>query len=209
MILLTDGYLANGAEPWRIPDIEDLGEFEVKFHTQKEGFAPYTRDPETLARPWALPGTADLEHRIGGLEKADITGDVCYDPQNHEFMCKTRAEKVKRIARDIPEAEVHGAQSGKLLIVSWGCTHGSVAGMMRRNPEGVGWVHLRHINPFPSNLGDIISRFDNVVVPELNLGQLVRVIRDEYGVDAHAFDKIQGRPFTQAEMSEMIAKHIE
>ena len=208
VIVLSDGYLANGAEPWRLPDVDKLPRIEVKFASNPEGFQPYARDPETLARPWAIPGTPGLEHRIGGLEKQDLTGNVSYDPQNHEFMCHTRAAKVERVAEDIPEAVVEGASEGRLLILSWGSTHGSMAGALRRAPDGVGWVHLRYLNPFPRNLGEIIGRFEKVVVPELNLGQLSRLVRDRFAIDAIPFNKIQGRPFTQHELGEMIASYV-
>jgi 2-oxoglutarate ferredoxin oxidoreductase subunit alpha len=211
VILLTDGYLANGSEPWRLPDVSKLPTIKVAFRTDPEGFFPYLRDPDTLARPWAKPGTPGLEHRIGGLEKQDVTGNVSYDPQNHEFMCRTRADKVARIANHIPEQELVGAQSGKLLVISWGGTFGSIAGpISRAHKDGasVGWAHLRYLNPLPRNLGDIISRFETVVVPELNLGQLVHIIRSKFGVPAIPMNKVQGRPFMTSEIDDMIQEHL-
>ncbi|MAG58737.1 MAG: 2-oxoglutarate ferredoxin oxidoreductase subunit alpha [Planctomycetes bacterium] len=211
VILLTDGYLANGAEPWKLPDVDAIPAIKTQFHAETQDFLPYSRDPETLARPWAIPGTPGLEHRIGGLEKDDGTGNVSYDAQNHEFMCRTRAEKVARIANDIPEQTVVGNESGDLLIISWGGTYGSIAGPAIRAAEAgasVGWCHLKYLNPLPRNLGDIIGRFKKVLVPELNLGQLVRIIRDEYGVDAAALNKVQGRPFTTSEIAGAIEEQL-
>ncbi|HMS17921.1 MAG TPA: 2-oxoacid:acceptor oxidoreductase subunit alpha, partial [Planctomycetota bacterium] len=211
VVLLTDGYIANGSEPWLLPAIEDLVPIKVKFRTDPEGFLPYSRDPETLARPWAIPGTPGLEHRIGGLEKQDQTGNVSYDPENHELMCKVRAEKVARVANRLPPQVVRGAESGELLIISWGGTFGSIAGPVQRaHREGksVGWVHLRNLNPLPNDLGEIIKRFNKVVVPELNLGQLLRIIRAEYHVDAKGMNKVQGRPFTTHEIEQMIDEKL-
>ncbi len=211
VVLLTDGYLANGAEPWRLPDLEHLPKIKASFAKEADGFLPYSRDPETLARPWAIPGTPGLEHRIGGLEKEDGTGNVSYDAANHEFMCRTRLEKVQRVAQHIPEQDVEGAQEGKLLILTWGGTHGAVAGPVIRAAaagKSVGWAHLRYLNPLPRNLGDIISRFEKVVVPELNLGQLVNVIRATYEVPAIPLNKVQGRPFTTSEVESMIDENL-
>jgi 2-oxoglutarate ferredoxin oxidoreductase subunit alpha len=207
VVLLTDGYIANGSEPWLLPEIEDLQKINVQFHTNPEGFLPYSRDPKTLARPWAIPGTPGLEHRIGGLEKQDQTGNVSYDPENHERMCKLRAEKVERVADRFGPQEVKGAQSGELLIISWGGTYVGIAGPISRASKAgksVGWVHLRHLNPLPKDLGDIIKRFNKIIVPELNLGQLKKIIRSEYHVDAVGMNKVQGRPFTTSEIEEMI-----
>ncbi len=210
VILLSDGYLANGSEPWRLPKIEDLPKFEVKFRTEAEGFQPYMRDPKTLARPWVKPGTPGLEHRIGGIEKQDGSGNVSYDAHNHEHMVKTRAEKIARIADDIPLQTVVGKESGRLLILSWGSTAGSIAGPVERAAKAgksVGWCHLRYLNPFPKNLGEIIKKFDRVLVPELNLGQLVKVIRDRFQVDAIPMSKVQGRPFLTSEIEAAIDHH--
>ena len=210
VVLLTDGYLANGAEPWRLPELEDLKDINTRFHSDPEGFLPYSRDPESLARPWAKPGTPGLEHRIGGLEKEDGTGNVNYDAQNHEFMCRTREDKIARIANSLPAQEVVGAESGKVLILSWGGTYGSIAGPVNRAVKAgksIGWAHLRYLNPLPSNLGDIIKQYDKIVVPELNLGQLVRIVRDRFEVPALQLNKVQGRPFTTSEIEGMIDEH--
>jgi len=210
VVLLTDGYLANGAEPWRLPELEDLKDINTRFHSDPEGFLPYSRDPESLARPWAKPGTPGLEHRIGGLEKEDGTGNVNYDAQNHEFMCRTREDKIARIANSLPDQEVVGAESGKVLILSWGGTYGSIAGPVNRAVKAgksIGWAHLRYLNPLPSNLGDIIKQYDKIVVPELNLGQLVRIVRDRFEVPALQLNKVQGRPFTTSEIEGMIDEH--
>jgi 2-oxoglutarate ferredoxin oxidoreductase subunit alpha len=206
VIYLSDGYLANGAEPWRLPAIEELPHFEVKFATDREGFNPYNRDPQTLARPWAVPGTPELEHRIGGIEKQDITGNVSYDPENHMHMVLTRAEKVARIAYDVPDAEVFGEQDGRLLVIGWGSTYGAITSAveeMQRSGKSVSSVHLRYLNPFPSNLGDLLGRFDRVLIPELNLGQLALLLRARYLVPAVSFPKVKGKPF---KISELTAK---
>jgi 2-oxoglutarate ferredoxin oxidoreductase subunit alpha len=211
VVLLSDGYIANGSEPWRLPAIESLPPIPVTFHTDPATFQPYKRDPATLARPWAKPGTPGLEHRIGGLEKQDITGNVSYDPINHERMCHLRAEKVEKIADFIPPAEVEGAKSGRLLVLSWGGTRGAIAGPISRLKPGtpVGWVHLRWLNPLPKNLGDIIARFDRVLVPELNLGQLSKLISAKFGMPVIQLNKVQGRPFMTSEIEEKIQECLE
>ena len=206
VILLTDGYLGNGAEPWKLPRMEDLPRFDVKFATDANNFAPYRRDPETLARPWAIPGTPGLEHRIGGIEKEDFTGNVSYDPENHMHMVQTRAEKVARIADDIPDLEVFGESTGRLLVVGWGSTHGSITSAVeesQRKGMSVSSVHLRHLNPFPKNLGDVLGRFDRVLVPELNMGQLALLLRSKYLVPVVSYPKVKGKPF---KISELTAK---
>jgi 2-oxoglutarate/2-oxoacid ferredoxin oxidoreductase subunit alpha len=207
VFLLTDGYLANGAEPWKIPAVESLLPIPVRFRTEPEGFHPFDRDPESLVRPWAVPGTPKLEHRIGGLEKQDGSGNVSYDAANHERMVRLRAEKVERIARDIPPQAVEGDPEGDLLIIGWGSTYGAIAAAMRTirsRPDGkrprVGHAHLRYLNPLPPGLGEIIGRYRKVVVPELNMGQLLLVLRARYLVDAVGANKIQGRPFTEGEI---------
>jgi 2-oxoglutarate ferredoxin oxidoreductase subunit alpha len=205
VVLLSDGYLANGAEPWKLPDVDELEPFEVQFRTDPAGFAPYKRDPDTLARPWAIPGTPGLEHRIGGLEKQDVTGNVSYDPDNHEHMSRIRAERVERIARDIPPVQPYGDAGGTLLL-SWGGTFGAVhAAVDAARSLGVrcGQVHLRWLNPFPSNLESVLRQYEHVIVPELNLGQLSKLVRAKYLVDAIPFTKIQGQPF---KVSELLAK---
>ncbi len=204
VMLLTDGYLATGAEPFRIPAVSDLPEIPVTFAAENgDGFMPYRRDPETLARPWARPGTPGLEHRIGGLEKQDVTGNVSYDAANHEHMIRTRAEKVARVARDIPPTEVFGPESGELLLVGWGSTYGAIRGAVEaahRDGLDVAQVHLRHLNPLPPDLGDILKRYRRVLVPEMNTGQLLMLLRAKYLVDAQGLNKIQGRPFSVDEI---------
>jgi 2-oxoglutarate ferredoxin oxidoreductase subunit alpha len=204
VFFLSDGYLANGAEPFRIPEVSSLPRFDVEFRTRVEGFQPYARDPETLARPWAIPGTAGLEHRIGGLEKEDVTGNVSYDPLNHEKMVRLRAEKIARIADFIPEVQVTGPPSGKVLVVGWGGTHGAITSAVeaaQRQGKPVSSIHLRYLNPFPRNLGDVLKRFEKVLVAELNLGQLRALLRARYLVDAHGLNKVQGKPFKVSEIT--------
>jgi 2-oxoglutarate ferredoxin oxidoreductase subunit alpha len=206
VIFLSDGYLGNGAEPWKLPDIASLPQFEVKFRTDPEGFYPYVRDPETLARPWAIPGTPGLEHRIGGLEKEDVTGNVSYDPMNHEHMVWTRAEKIRLIAHDIPDAEVYGDEAGDLLIVGWGSTYGAITHAvktLRQRGHRVSSMHLRYLNPMPANVGDVLARFQRVLVPEMNLGQLLTILRANFLVEAVGLNKVQGRPF---KVSEIVVK---
>jgi 2-oxoglutarate/2-oxoacid ferredoxin oxidoreductase subunit alpha len=203
VIVLSDGYLANGAEPWHIPSLADLPEFPVHFETNPKDFMPYRRDPKTLARPWAIPGTPGLEHRIGGIEKQDVTGNVNYEPLNHERMVRLRAEKVEAVAQDIPDVVPAGDPKGELLIVAWGSTYGPVTAALKAQREKgrkIGHVHLRHLNPLPKNLGDVIGRYDRVLVPEMNMGQLVMLLRAKYLVDAQGLNKIQGKPFKQSEI---------
>ncbi|MGA3295723.1 MAG: 2-oxoacid:acceptor oxidoreductase subunit alpha [Candidatus Acidiferrales bacterium] len=203
VIILSDGYLANGAEPWRIPALADLPEIPVHFETNPVGFQPYRRNPETLARPWAIPGTPGLEHRIGGIEKQDVTGNINYEPLNHERMVRLRAEKVASIVQDVPDVVPAGDPSGDLLIVAWGSTHGPITGALKSQREKgrrIGHVHLRHLNPLPKNLGEVIGRYDRVLVPEMNMGQLVMLLRAKYLVDAQGYNKIQGKPFKQSEI---------
>jgi 2-oxoglutarate ferredoxin oxidoreductase subunit alpha len=206
-IFLGDGYLGVGSEPWRIPSLDDLPKIEIKYATEPENFHPYTRDPETLARPWAVPGTPGLEHRIGGLEKADITGNVSYDADNHQRMVNYRAEKVARIAADIPDVPVIGDQEGQLLVLGWGSTYGAIlSAVQRARADGlsVSHAHLRYLNPFPENLPDVLSRFEQVLIPELNLGQLRLLIRGRYLVDAVGLNSVTGRPFKTAQIEEKI-----
>lgn len=205
VLLMTDGAVATASEPWRIPAAADLPEINIKY-ASNEDFLPYARDPETLARGWALPGTPGLEHRIGGLEKEDLTGNVSYDPANHEKMCKLRAKKVAGIARDIPPQEVFGSESGKLLVLGWGGTYGALRVAVTKC-RSFGWdvshAHLRWLNPMPADLGDILDRFEHVLIPELNLGQLNFVIRGRYLREVISYPKIQGQPF---KVSELVAK---
>ncbi|HEV3253523.1 MAG TPA: 2-oxoacid:acceptor oxidoreductase subunit alpha [Candidatus Acidoferrales bacterium] len=211
VIILSDGYLANGAEPWRIPELSEIPEIPVEFASDPEGFLPYKRNPQTLARPWAIPGTPGLEHRIGGLEKEDVTGNVNYEPLNHENMVRIRAAKVEGIAQEIPDVVPAGDAEGDLLIVSWGSTYGSVtAGVKTQRAKGrrIGHVHLRYLNPLPRNLGQVIKRYKHVLVPEMNMGQLVMVLRAKYLVDAQGYNKIQGRPFKQSEIENKIEEII-
>jgi 2-oxoglutarate/2-oxoacid ferredoxin oxidoreductase subunit alpha len=210
VIILSDGYLANGAEPWRIPELKDIPDFPVHFAKEPNspnGFLPYKRDPKTLARPWAIPGTPGLEHRIGGLEKQDVTGNINYEPLNHENMVRIRAAKVAAIAQDIPNSLPEGDPEGDLLIVAWGSTQGSITAALksqRAKGRKIGHLHLRHLNPLPSNLGDVIKRYKKVLVPELNMGQLLWLLRAKFLVDAIGLNKIQGRPFKQAELEQKI-----
>ncbi len=207
VIILSDGYLANGAEPWRIPSMEDVPKFPVHFENNPEGFRPYKRDPQTLSRPWAIPGTPGLEHRVGGLEKQDVTGNVNYEPLNHEKMVRLRAAKVEAIAQDVPDAVPAGDPDGDLLIVAWGSTYGAItAALKTQRDKGyrIGHVHLRHLNPLPRNLGQLLGRYDKVLVPEMNMGQLVMVLRAKYLVDAESYSKIQGQPFKQSELEAKI-----
>ena len=204
---LSDGYLGNGSEPWLIPDYNALPEIAPTFRTEKEGFFPYSRDEQTLSRPWAIPGTPGLEHRIGGLEKQHITGNVNYEPQNHEFIVKMRTEKVERIANEIPLAEVEGDPQGDLLVVGWGGTYGSIKSAVARHRQkgnSVSHLHLRWLNPMPRNVGEILYKFKHILVPELNLGQLVKVLRAKYLVPAVGLNKIQGLPFKSIEIENKI-----
>ncbi|HEX9697763.1 MAG TPA: 2-oxoacid:acceptor oxidoreductase subunit alpha [Actinomycetota bacterium] len=213
VFLLSDSFLANSAEPWRIPDVKDFPAIPVTFATEPNHdgeFWPYLRD-ENLSRPWALPGTPGLEHRIGGLEKQDGTGNVSYDPVNHEYMTRIRAAKIAKIADDIPELAVDEQGGEELLVVGWGSTWGSIqAGVRRVRAQGhkVAHAHLRHLSPMPKNTGEVLKRFTRVLVPELNSGQLVRLLRAEYLVDAKSYTKIQGQPFLAAELETEILKRL-
>jgi 2-oxoglutarate ferredoxin oxidoreductase subunit alpha len=213
VILLTDGYLANGAEPWRIPKFADLPKIDVKFRTDPEGFHPFLRDPKTLARNWAIPGTKGLTHRIGGLEKDFESGHISYAPDNHELMCQTRAQKIAGIADDVPEQKIDlGDASGKLLVLGWGSTYGSIREAVQRcraRGLSVSHAHVNYLNPLPRNLGELLKRFDRVLVPELNMGQLVKIIRSQYLVPAESYPKVQGQPFKIAELYERIVSTME
>jgi 2-oxoglutarate ferredoxin oxidoreductase subunit alpha len=207
VILLSDGYIANGAEPWKFPKSEDLPPIEVKFKTElgdgEHNFLPYLRD-EKLARPWAIPGTAGLEHRIGGLEKQNITGNVNYEPENHQLMVNIRQEKIDKIADHIPLQKIDsGPEKGKLLVLGWGSTYGAIKSSvaeLQREGYAVSHAHLRYLRPFPKNLGDILRRFEQILVPEINNGQLIKIIRDQYFVDAKGHNKIMGIPITKTEL---------
>ena len=197
VILLTDGYLANGAEPWRIPKVDSLPKFDVKHPQSGDEFQPYQRD-ENLVRPWAIPGTPGLEHRIGGIEKEDVTGNVCYDPLNHEHMVRTRRRKIDNIASTIPDLEVHGDSSGELLVLGWGSTYGAITSAVERVREqglNVSNAHLRYLDPMPSNTREVVGRFSRVLIPEMNTGQLLRHLRGCFPIDAIGLNKVQGKPF--------------
>jgi 2-oxoglutarate ferredoxin oxidoreductase subunit alpha len=202
VILLSDGYIANGAEPWLLPDLDAIPPIEIDHPTETNnpdgGFLPYVRDEKTLARPWAVPGTPGLEHRIGGLEKEDLTGNVSYEPDNHEHMVRLRAAKVQRAAQIIPELEVRGPDSGDVLLLGWGGTYGAITTAgdeMRAQGHNVSTAHLRYLNPFPKNLGDVLGRFKTIVVPEINLGQLLMLIRGQFPVDAIGINEVRGKMF--------------
>ncbi len=203
VICLTDGYLGNGAEPWLIPKVEDLAEIPVTFAKDPATFKPYERDPKTLARPWAIPGTPGLEHRIGGLEKADITGDISYDPDNHDFMVKIRGKKIDGIANDIPDQTIEGDAKSDLLVLGWGSTYGAIKSAVADAREAglsVSHAHLRYIHPFPKNLGEVLARYKHVLIPEINNGQLIRLIRDKYLIPAVGFNVIKGLPLRSEEL---------
>lgn len=215
VILLSDGYIANGSEPWLLPDVESLPDISVPFttelnHTAPDGtaeFWPYQRDPETLARPWAIPGTPDLMHRIGGLEKRDGSGDIDYTAENHERMVHLRAAKIAGIAKDIPPVEVVGDADADVCFLGWGSTWAAIdAAVQRSRRRGVkvAWVHLTHLSPLPSNLGEVLRAFPKVLVPELNLGQLCRIVRAEFLIDAQSISKVQGLPFTARELEDAL-----
>ncbi len=207
VIVLSDLYLANGAEPWRVPDLDQLPPIALTSAQPGEEYLPYQRDPETLARKWALPGTPGLEHRIGGLEKEENTGNVSYDPDNHERMVKLRAEKVERIRDILPEPEIEGPDEGELLILSWGSTYGAVVTVMqelRKKGREVSHYHLRWLNPLPRNLEYYIRNFNHVFIPEVNLGQLSRIVRDRYLIDAVSFNRVKGQPLMVQELKEAI-----
>ncbi|MFH1723083.1 MAG: 2-oxoacid:acceptor oxidoreductase subunit alpha [Elusimicrobiota bacterium] len=214
VFFLSDGYLGNGSEPWRIPDLSDLPKFEVSHYpgAAPDAFGPYRRDEDTLARPWVLPGTAGYEHRIGGLEKQDVTGDVSYDPDNHERMVGIRAEKVRRMSAEIPPTSVLGGKEGRVLVVGWGSTYGAITTAVRSlRAEGapVSAAHLRYLNPLPPDLGEIMARFEKVLVPEMNLGQLAMLLRAKYLVPVVGFSKVKGQPFKTSEIRNRVAELLE
>jgi 2-oxoglutarate/2-oxoacid ferredoxin oxidoreductase subunit alpha len=209
VIVLSDGFLANGSEPWLIPDVGTLPPIEIQFRTEREGFFPYLRDPATLSRPWVRPGTPGLEHRIGGIEKQDVTGNISYDPENHDHMVRTRAEKVRRVAQEIPPTSINGPATGDLLVVGWGGTYGAITAAVEQAQaagKSVASIHLRHLNPLPPDLGHILREYRKVLVPEINSGQLVRVLRAEYLVDAVGFNRVRGLPLASEEIFEAISQ---
>jgi len=207
VILLSDGYLANGSEPWKLPDVASLPAIEPAFaeYDPDVDFLPYARDPETLARPWAPPGVAGLEHRVGGLEKADLTGDISYDPANHDLMVRTRQAKIEAITDSIPDVKVDDPDGkAKVLVIGWGSTYGPIgAGCRRARVAGhrIAQAHLRHLNPFPANLGEVLKSYDRVIVPEMNLGQLRTLLRSKYLIDAEGYNKVRGMPYGAAELA--------
>ncbi|MFF4798027.1 2-oxoacid:acceptor oxidoreductase subunit alpha [Streptomyces sp. NPDC001351] len=218
VMLLSDGYLANGSEPWRIPELDELPDLTVQFaqgpnHTLEDGtevFWPYKRDPQTLARPWAIPGTPGLEHRIGGIEKEDGTGNISYAPANHDFMVRTRQAKIDGI--DVPELEVDDPHEARTLVLGWGSTYGPITAAVRRlrtAGESIAQAHLRHLNPFPRNLGAVLKRYDKVVIPEMNLGQLAMLIRAKYLVDAHSYNQVNGMPFKAEQLATALKEAID
>ncbi|WP_405949939.1 2-oxoacid:acceptor oxidoreductase subunit alpha [Streptomyces prunicolor] len=218
VMLLSDGYLANGSEPWRIPDIDELPDLTVQFaqgpnHTLDDGtevFWPYKRDPQTLARPWAIPGTPGLEHRIGGIEKQDGTGNISYDPANHDFMVRTRQAKIDGI--DVPDLDVDDPHGARTLVLGWGSTYGPITAAVRRlrgSGESIAQAHLRHLNPFPRNLGAVLKRYDRVVIPEMNLGQLATLVRAKYLVDAHSYNQVNGMPFKAEQLATALKEAID
>jgi 2-oxoglutarate ferredoxin oxidoreductase subunit alpha len=212
VLLLSDGYLANGSEPWRVPAVGDLPDLRVSFATEPNGedgeFLPYLRDPQTLARPWAVPGTPGLQHRIGGLEKADRTGNISYDPANHDLMVRLRQAKVDGITQAIPPLEVDDPDgAARVLVLGWGSTYGPIGAACRRvRREGlpIAQAHLRHLNPFPANTGEVLRGYDRVVVPEMNLGQLALLLRARYLVDVIGYNRVRGLPFKSAELADVL-----
>ncbi|MDT4950223.1 MAG: 2-oxoglutarate/2-oxoacid ferredoxin oxidoreductase subunit alpha, partial [Pseudonocardiales bacterium] len=220
VFLLSDGYLANGSEPWAVPSVDELPDLHVDFTTEPNGegaeagtFLPYLRDPETLARPWAVPGTKGLEHRIGGIEKADRTGNISYDPDNHDFMTRTRQAKVDGIARSLPPMQVDDPDGdARVLVLGWGSTYGPIGAAcreVRTAGASIAQAHLRHLNPFPNDLGESLRRYDKVVIPEMNLGQLAMLIRAKYLIDAISVTQVRGMPFKADELTEMLRGVIE
>jgi 2-oxoglutarate ferredoxin oxidoreductase subunit alpha len=207
IVFLSDGYLANSAEPWRIPDPEELPRIEVQHRIDPEGFLPYIRDEFTLSRPWALPGTPGLEHRIGGLGKQDVSGNVSYTPEDHEHIVKIRAEKIARLANAIPEQPVFGPESAELLVIGWGGTYGAIrqaVSIAQKQGKSVAHAHIRYLNPFPRNLAEVLRRYDRILVPELNMGQLALVLQGRFAIPVIPMNKVQGRPFTVREIQRRI-----
>ncbi|MGC2277758.1 MAG: 2-oxoacid:acceptor oxidoreductase subunit alpha [Candidatus Binatus sp.] len=212
VILLTDGQLANGSEPWLLPDADKLPPIKFEFATNPEGFLPYNREPETLSRPWAVPGTKGLEHRVGGLSSENLTGNVSYSPANNELMVRTRARKIAGIAREIPPTQVFGDADGDLVVLGWGSTYGPIREAVkhvRAKGKKVSHLHLRYLNPLPRDLEETLKRFKQVMIPEMNMGQLLKMIRADYLIDAFGFNKIQGRPFKVSEIENRINRALE
>jgi 2-oxoglutarate ferredoxin oxidoreductase subunit alpha len=204
VIFMTDGYVAQGSEPLRLPEAEEIDEIPVHFRTDPEGFYPYIRD-EKHARPWAIPGTPGLEHRVGGLEKRHIYGNISYEPLNHEFMVRIRDEKVRNVVADVPDLEIDGPEEGDLLVVGWGSTYGAIKEAMtrvRKKGYTISHIHLRYIHPMPKNTGDILKRFKRIFVPELNLGQMAKILQSTFLVETIQYNKIQGLPFKITELED-------
>ena len=219
VMLMSDGYLANGSEPWKLPDVDSLPIINTIFTTEpnhvdedgNEHFWPYKRDPETLARAWAVPGTPGLMHRIGGIEKEDGTGNISYDPLNHQHMTDIRQAKVANIASDIPLTWVEGDEDADVLLVGWGSTWGAItsaAKQVRDQGHKIAHAHLIHISPFPSDLGDVLSRYKTVICPEMNMGQLSKLLRAEFLIDVKSVNKVQGQPFTTSELVDVIIEEL-
>jgi len=225
VFLLSDGYIANGAEPWEVPDLSVIPPIDPGFATAanatdkagKDVFLPYKRDPETLARPWAIPGTAGLQHRIGGIEKAKDTGAVSYDPANHDEMVRTRQAKIDGIVRDIPDVVVDDPDADEgfgasVLVLGWGSTYGPITAAVRRvrkSGRRIAQAHLRHLNPFPANLGEVLRRYERVIVPEMNLGQLSTMLRAKYLVDVHSYSRVRGLPISLSELAADLEAEID
>ena len=215
VILLSDNYIATGSEPWRLPDINEINEIDTnltKSVNTNEGYYPYLRDMETFGRPWAIPGIPGLEHRIGGLEKEEGTGNVSYETENHQYMTDMRAWKIANIANDIPPLEVEGEKKSDVLVLGWGSTYGSITQAVRRlNDDGVkvASANLIYLNPFPDNTGDVLKKYKKIIIPELNTGQLLKLIRERYLIDAVGINKVEGVPFTADELKEKIKEIID
>jgi len=214
VLLLSDGYIANGSEPWLLPKVADLPDLQVEFAAAPNGddgrFLPYLRDPATMARPWAIPGTPGLEHRIGGLEKRDITGDISYDPENHDFMVRTRAARIEAI--EVPDLTVEDPSGqAKVLVLGWGSTFGPIGAAcrdLRQRGLSIAQAHLRHLHPMPKNLGAVLKAYEKVVIPEMNLGQLAQVIRGRFLVDVIAYNQVRGLPFTSTELATVLEEVV-
>jgi 2-oxoglutarate ferredoxin oxidoreductase subunit alpha len=213
VILMTDGQLANGAEPWLLPDVDKLPEIRVEFRTDPNGFLPYSRDEKTLARPWAVPGTPGLMHRLGGITGENLTGNISYSPANHELMIRTRARKIAAITQEIPPTQIFGdPDGGDLVVLGWGSTFGPIreaVKSVREKGRKVSHIHLRYLNPLPRDLADQLRKFKQVMVAEMNMGQLLKIIRAEYLIDAFGYNKIQGRPFKVNELATRINRALE
>ena len=211
VVLLSDGYIANGSEPWKIPDYNMLPDINTRKVDDVDGFSPYDHSNDNLSRPWATPGTAGLEHRIGGLEKWDNSGNISYDPENHDYMVKLRQKKVDVIADSLEEIQVFGEGNGELLVLGWGGTYGAIRSAVQRSKvegKSVSHIHLRNLNPLPKDLGEKLEKYDNILIPELNSGQLNSIIRSKYLIDTKTLNKVEGKPFTPSEIYSSINQNI-